>query len=368
MADSVKCPNCSANLVFDADRQVMFCEYCLGTFTAEQLKSLAKEVVPGADTETDAGERIHKEHAQENIKKSLGDEGQQFVCNACGATVVTDKNTSATFCAFCGSPALINQRLTEEFSPDYIIPFKYGREQAISKFFSWCKGGRWTPFDFVSDKNIEKLTGLYVPFWLYDVESKVDIIGEGVEEHSFTTGDTTTITTSYYTVGRKSKMVWEHIPLDGAKGIDDALMEAIEPFNFKEMKAFDPLYMQGFFAERYDLTGDDMKPRLLDRVKSYITQELKPSLKKYNKSFKVTEDHSEIYEPGMQYAMLPVWFLHYQYNKKDYYFCMNGQTGEIAGTPPVSRLKRIILFFAILAIAAAITRLIVGCILGGFVG
>ena len=50
--------------------------------------------------------------------------------------------------------------MTDEFSPDFIIPFKYGREEAIKKFYSWCKGGRWTPFDFISDKKYDsaKLT------------------------------------------------------------------------------------------------------------------------------------------------------------------------------------------------------------------
>ena len=365
MADSIKCPNCGGNLIFDADQQMMTCEYCLGRFTAEQLKN---SVVPDTPDDSDAGERIHREGAAEHIREGLGDDGVQFICNACGAQVVADKNTSATFCAFCGSPAIISQRMTDEFSPDYILPFRYGKDQAIKKFFDWCKGGRWTPFDFVSQKNIEKLTGLYVPFWLYNVDSDVDVTGEGVHEESHTVGSTTTVTTSYYKVRRHMKLVWKHIPLDGAQRIDDKLMEAIEPFQFKDLKKFDPAYMQGFFAERYDLTGDDLKGRLIGRLKGYITDELHPTFKQYNKGVKVKKDNTVIFEPKMQYGLLPVWFLHYKYNGKDYNFCMNGQTGEVAGVPPVSRLKRIVLFFIVLAVTVAITRLITGLLMGGFVG
>lgn len=365
MADSIKCPNCGANLTFDADAQVMYCDYCMSRFDPEVLKNT---IVAEAEENTNAGDRIHKEEAEEKIKKSLGDEGVQFVCNSCGATVVADKNTSATFCAFCGSPAVISQRLEDEFSPDFIIPFKYGREAAVEKFLKWCKGGRWTPFDFVSDKNIAKLTGLYVPFWLYNVESLVDVQGEGKSESSVSTGNTTVVTTSYYNVTRKQDLFWSKIPLDGATRIDDALMEAIEPFDYKAMVDFDPAYMQGFFAERYDLTGDEMKPRLIERVKTYISQELKPTYKAYNRGVKIKNDNTVIYDPEMMYAMLPVWFLHYKYSGKDYYFCMNGQTGEVAGAAPVSWLKRMILFFAALAILAAIARLIAGWFLGGFVG
>ncbi len=200
------------------------------------------------------------------------------------------------------------------------------------------------------------------------MESDVDVQGEAVNEVSHTTGSTTTVTTSYYNFRRRNFLSWRHIPLDGSSRIDDKLMEAIEPFNFKAIKDFDPVYMQGFFAERYDQTGDDLKGRLVGRVKEYITEELSPSFKKYNRGVKVKKDDSVIYEPKMFYAMMPVWFLHYKYHGKSYDFCMNGQTGEVAGIPPVSRLKRIILFFVILAIAAMLTRLIAGMIMGGFVG
>ena len=365
MADSIKCPNCCANLIFDADKQVMFCEYCLSTFTADQLENTIVEEAPKDST---AGERIHAEGAEEHIKKSLLDDGVQFICNACGAQVVTDKNTSATFCAFCGSPAIISQRMTDEFSPDYILPFKYGKEAAVKKFFAWCKGGRWTPFDFVSEKNIEKLTGLYVPFWLYDVHADVDITGTAKNEESHSTGSTTTVTTTEFKIRRKGSLTWKHLPFDGASRIDDKMMEAIEPFDFKKMVDFDPAYIQGFFAERYDLSGDDVKPRMWERVKTYIKQELDPTYRKFNRGVKVEKDDTKLNELNLHYAMLPVWFLHYTYNGKNYDFCMNGQTGEVAGIPPVSRLKRLVLFFTVLAVAAAIVRLIAGLILGGLVG
>ncbi len=361
MADSIKCPNCNANLIFDADRQVMFCEYCLSTFAAEQLENTIVEEAPKDST---AGDRIHAQGAEEHIKKSLLDDGVQFICNACGAQVVTDKNTSATFCAFCGSPAIISQRMTDEFSPDYILPFKYGKEAAVKKFFDWCKGGRWTPFDFVSEKNID----LYVPFWLYDVHADVDVSGTAKNEESHSTGSTTTVTTTEFKFRRKGSLTWKHLPFDGASRIDDKMMEAIEPFDFKKMVHFDPAYIQGFFAERYDLSGDEVKPRMWTRVKTYIQQELEPTYKKFNKGVKVVKDGTKLRELNLHYAMLPVWFLHYTYNGKDYDFCMNGQTGEVAGIPPVSRLKRLVLFFTVLAVAAAIVRLIAGLILGGLVG
>ena len=155
MADAIKCPNCSGNLIFDADQQMMVCEYCMSRFTAEEL---ANTIVEEPKDDSTAGERIHKEQAKEHIRKGLGDQGVQFICNACGAQVVTDQNTSATFCAFCGSPAIISQRMTDEFSPDYIIPFKFSKERASVLYREGLKKKWFLPNKF---KKLKEALSLY---------------------------------------------------------------------------------------------------------------------------------------------------------------------------------------------------------------
>ena len=64
------------------------------------------------------------------------------------------------------------------------------------------------------------------------------------------------------------------------------------------------------------------------------------------------------------YALLPVWFLNYQYRGKDYAFVINGQTGMTFGQLPVSKGK---LFGASLGIFAAV-MLVVFLIGGLFFG
>jgi len=63
---------------------------------------------------------------------------------------------------------------------------------------------------------------------------------------------------------------------------------------------------------------------------------------------------------------MPVWILNYKYLGKTYTFAMNGQTGKVAGEPPVSRVKLLILGIAVLPAAACICRLIGMLIMGGF--
>ena len=64
------------------------------------------------------------------------------------------------------------------------------------------------------------------------------------------------------------------------------------------------------------------------------------------------------------YGMLPVWFLNYTYNGKDYPFVMNGQTGMRFGVLPVSRLRKFLLGAAIFLVLGAICFFIGGGIFG----
>lgn len=358
MADTIKCPNCSANLLFDADLGKLVCAYCGSSYSPDELSIAVDEVEKDAPAEA---ERL------EEVQESQEGEYQEFVCNACGASVVTDINTSASFCSFCGSPALIGQRLTSEFRPKYIIPFKIGRKTAEDKFMDWCKGGKYTPFGFASDKNIEKMKGIYVPFWLFEVKGHMDVSGTGKRISVATSGRDTITTTKIYDVVRQCDYTWSRIPLDGATRIKDEYMEAIEPFNYSELIPYDYKYIPGFYADRFDLTADKLEGRANTRALGYLKSEYLKTVSDYDR-FTVKTDDSQIGDISSEYALLPVWFMSYRYLGKEYDFVINGQTGEVAGIPPVSVMKRILFFALCLGILSIVARILINLLLGGFGG
>ncbi len=383
MADTIKCPHCAANLKFAAGAQKLQCPFCGGEFAIDEIEShLAeletkvkpseepKAVEPDTKTaqpeaaETDPENTIKMEHLEaiEGQGESAAD-NVEFICNSCGGKILSDASTSASFCPFCGSPALIGQRLSGEFTPKYIIPFKYDREAAEAAFIKWCKGGKYTPVKFVSKQNIAKLTGLYVPFWLFDVAGKVHI--EGTAQTSRTSGNYTVITDYAYTLN--GNIDWQKVPFDGETRIDDALMEAIEPFNYKEMVPYDYKYLPGFFADRYDQSEEQLNKRAKDTCHQYLNQEVANKFKRYDSHKKIV-NNSTLTPVKAEYALLPVWFMQYKYLGKSYYFAMNGQTGEVAGKAPVSKVKQTMFFSVTLAICSVIARFIIGLIMGGHVG
>jgi DNA-directed RNA polymerase subunit RPC12/RpoP len=381
MAVSFKCPGCSASLIFDADKQMMTCEFCGKVIALEDVdklspvlseEALGKEAVRDAEIrdaklkDTSAADTVSAAAAMAQAAEppKWDEESMQYVCNGCGATVITDKNTAATFCAFCGSPTIIAERLVQDRTPEYVLPFQFGREAAINCFFEWCKAGRLTPIQFVKKENVEKMTGMYVPFWLFDGEVDMNYGAVGRKVSATTTGRTTYTTTSYFDVVRKRHLDWNNIPLDGATRIDDKLMEIIEPYEYRDLCAFDMKYLAGFFADKYDIAPDKLTGRLKNRLTTYVSRIWKESVSGYTSVSKVS-DTSVYFDPQFHYALMPIWLLNYKYLGKTYTFAMNGQTGKVAGEPPVSVVKLTILGLAVLPVAAIICKLLSFAILGG---
>ena len=146
-ANAAKCPNCGSNVIYDSVRGELICNNCGGRFDPATLDKVG------------AFGFVNPEKDYDGTIGISGDDANrvEIVCNSCGAQIVTDKNTASTFCAFCGSPALVTRRLTREFKPDYIIPFKFDKEKAIKIFEDHCATISHLPKSFRSKKILEKM-------------------------------------------------------------------------------------------------------------------------------------------------------------------------------------------------------------------
>ena len=58
------------------------------------------------------------------IAKKETYEGKGYTCSQCGATLLTFDETAITFCSYCGSQAMIEEKMIKRNHPEFIIPFK----------------------------------------------------------------------------------------------------------------------------------------------------------------------------------------------------------------------------------------------------
>ncbi len=324
-ASQYKCPNCDAELTFDPSTQQLTCDFCRSEFTMDKIKEIYADVQPESAEETEQKEEFE---SHTNL----------YQCKSCGAEIMAEDDTTATFCYYCHSPVILSGRLKGDFKPSKIIGFHIEREQAEKIFKDWCGKKKFIPADFKSQQQLEKMTGLYVPFWVTDCDVNADFQALGKKVRSWSSGSYRYTETKEYTVIRKAKIKVEGIPADGESKIEDLLMESIEPFDYTALKPFDMSYFSGFFADKYDVDKAAVFPRIQERVTQASKNVINQSISGYSSTI-VQHQRYDIERTKWQYIMLPVWFMTYRYNDKIYEFAINGQTGKLAGTPPLDKAK-----------------------------
>lgn len=317
MPVSYKCPNCASNLLFDPDVRKMICGFC------------GAKLSPNDVTLSD------NEEEGFYIGEDWQEETDSYSCNNCGAKVLSGESVTATFCAYCGSPAIIMERISGGAKPVRIIPFTFGREQTEKEFLKWCSGKKLLPRKFTSKKNISRLTGMYVPFWLFDYAVDVNAWQELVYVEKNREGSSSVGKMSGQKCGL---LIWEKVPIVGSQKMDSPLMERIEPYNYSQLRAFEMTYLAGFFAERYDVEKQQLTDRIKSRISQYVQDAVVDAQDASTVSLKYS-DNSKYHPPVAEYVLLPVWFLNYKYLGKNYTFLLNGQTGKVAGDIPISLFK-----------------------------
>ena len=317
-ADSLKCPSCGSNITYEPELGSMICRNCGNVYSADTMEPLGSF---GFAKEHDY---IGDGEMSEEDKKR-----HEIVCNSCGAALVTDENTMSTMCPFCGSPALITRRMSREFKPDYIIPFKIDKDEAQKIMKDWLATRKFTPRGFNTKSRLSKMTALYVPFWLLDCCVKTDLSGTG----KMISG----LTTDIYEVNSTITYYVKGVPFDASLSIANKLMEAVEPFDYSEMVKFESKYLQGFYADKYDQLPTDMTERMMRRIDKYSRAETELIAKKYSEYEERPEKNlSLLSEISIKYCLLPVWFMTVEFDGRQYQFAVNGQTGEASGQVPTS--------------------------------
>lgn len=347
------CPNCNARLKFTPETQELSCEYCDSSFSIEEIQKIY------ADKEDLVNHKPPEEKAEED---EFAAGTNLYHCSSCGAEIMCDNEQTALFCYYCHNPVILAGKMTGDYKPSKVIGFKITREQAVAKFKEWCGGKKFIPADFKSAQQLEKMTGLYVPFWIADTQTQADFEATGINSRSWTSGGYRYTERREYQVTRRGTINAHGIPADGESKIDDELMEAIEPFDYSELKPFSMSYLSGFFADKYDVDKAAVFPRIRDRANQASREAVRSSLGSYG-SMNVRTERYNIQKTDWEYMLLPVWFMTYKYDGKIYEFAVNGQTGKLAGTPPLDTGK---LFRLCAGIAAGVAALIY--LIGGAIG
>lgn len=309
-----KCPSCGNDMHFDSESGTLSCEAC--------------------------GKRENIENYPEELKSAIftEDEANEYHCENCGAVLITEAETAATSCSFCGAGVVIADRLSGNLAPAKVIPFSISKEEATQAFKKWCRKGKLTPKGFMSADRIKSMTGMYVPFWLFDLNSKVQVNAECTKVRTYTQGDYIYTETKFYDCTRDINLDYIKIPVDASEKMNDDLMDKLEPYPYEQLKDFKTPYLVGYIAEKYNYTDKDLLPRAKDKISEYIESYIHSTLSGYH-SIHYKNKRINTNSVKNSYVLLPVWMISYDFNHSEHIFAMNGQTGKVVGKPPISNSK-----------------------------
>ncbi len=351
MSESVlthKCPNCDGPLLFDPLTQQFECEYCHSKFTEAEV--LAFETAQGESSvqvETPTAPPDAEKETAATESDTTADEMSLFLCPSCGAEIVTDATTAATYCYFCHNPVVLSGRLSGQFLPNTVVPFAIDKKAATAAFLSWTKKKKFIPKNFFTKNQIEKLTGVYFPYWQVDAELDGELNAQANSISVWRAGDIEYTQTKKYSIFRKGSMHFRDLIKNAlSKNISQKMVESVQPFLMEKAVPFQTQYLSGFQAEKRDIEYQDLADLVQKELQNYagelLTDTVSGYTTVYNKQTKI-----QLKEQQQRYTLLPVWLLTYKSTGNDqkiYYYAMNGQTGKVSGVLPINKGK--LLFYA----------------------
>ena len=323
----IKCPHCGGELTYLPGTEIVKCDYCGSEFSAEEIDNYR---------EVDAAE-----YQEKSWKDDSTIEATVFTCPQCGGEIYSLDQSAVTFCSYCGSQVTLMSRLTKIRRPDHVIPFNLTAEQGIQEYYKHVRKALFVPSVMKKDSEVEKLRGIYMPYWIYDVKAPQVLNVKSSVEH--TQGNY--VVKDHYSTEIRAEGGVDGIAFDAAAAFSDEMSDAIGPYDFREAKDYHPGYLSSYYADEGDVDSSLYEEDAIRIAgEKYAEAVYHPDMKNYGL------DKSEIAEAFVtdgvdkKLGYFPVWFLANKNRKGNRvsYATINGQTGKAAVDLPVDFKKYLI--------------------------
>ncbi len=370
-----KCKNCGGALEYSAELNKMYCEHCGTSFTIEELteknsgeeESSSKQksrildtgsffdfTNPNGFASNEVGdyktvlERKEEEKKREEERQHAYVKMQIMRCTSCGAELAVNSVETSSFCAYCGQATVVADRVEDYLQPDYIIPFKVNKNDAERIIRSRLNSGFFVP-NGIKNFEPEKIRGIYVPFWLFDIYYH----DKQMYQYTKKQGKTTVKKYEYF----EGETNFTRITCDASKNLNDDSSTRLEPYDMRQLVDFDMAYLAGYYSDRFDLGYIDLTGTAVTKAMGLYDAQVMESELRHKSGTLISRD-PDYHVNKTEYALLPAWFITFRYENKPYTFLVNGQTGKMVGAVPINKAKAITLFISLAVVLSLMLVLV----------
>ena len=272
-------------------------------------------------------------------------EVSRFSCRSCGAEVVVGAFERTARCPYCDSPAVVDRPAAPDRpDPVFAIGFRVDRAAAAARVHQFLRGRRWAP-NALRRAVAAKLEGIYLPTYLFSARADSGFgaaIGEVYYENRLDPRRTSQ--------RRDRKIEWHELSgahscyladvvVTASRGAPNDEVEAIEPFDLRDLRRYTPGLIAGWLAEEPSLAEAECRELARTEARAEIRNRLA--------AFQPGDTHrdlrcsTELSDESLDLALLPVWVVAVRYSesKPPVRLLVNGQTGRVGGRTPISWAK-----------------------------
>lgn len=350
------CPECGANLEWNAKAQSLKCPYC-GT------------LVPWSD---DVREELGQTIAEQDLYAALqnpqggrgwGPQRTEVQCQNCRAISVFVDGRTAQRCDFCGSPAIVaHEARSDAITPQSILPFKISDGQVRDAIRKWY-GSRWfAPNKLKNAALTDTLHGVYLPYWTFDAHVSAQWRAEAgyyyytTETYRDANGNTQTRQVRHVhwqPAAGQLQHFFDDALVPGTVGVHPKLLRQVEPFpTTTDLKPYTPEFVRGWTVERYQV--DLGKAATLNEQEMDSQVQAMCARRIPGDTYRNLQVQRQYDGRTFKHVLVPVWLVGYTYGSKNFQIVANGYTGQIAGERPYSWVKIFCAVVCALIVAAMV--------------
>jgi len=333
------CRACGAHLEFNPTAQALTCPYCRHQ---EKIPQSAGEVV----------ERSYEDYlkaSRAGLHVSTGAE-LEVKCHACGAVIMMQANIVTQDCPFCGVHLQSKPHATEPFiEPSAILPFKIDQAGAKAAFKNWIRGLWFAPNALTQIAELNKLVGMYTPFWTFDAMTLTFYQGQRGTHYWVTEGCTVNVNgrnehrtrrvqhTRWQSASGSVRHWFDDVTVLASRGMPAEYAQDLDPWDLKALTNFQAEYLSGFRTERYQVGMEEgfggAKQLMQPTLHALICRDIGGDAQRVESA---STQYSGI---TFKHILLPIWISAYRYGGQLHRVLINARTGEAQGSRPYSPWK-----------------------------
>ncbi len=237
-----------------------------------------------------------------------------------------------------------------------IVPFQVTKERCVELFLEYANKVPFLSKELKDVELIQKFTGIYMPFYQYDVQiDSASIAGyKTVERHS------NYDIMEHYRIEVRVDGISRGALYDGSRYFDDQVSARSQPYNMQKQAPFNPAYLSGFYADVATVPADLYAADAEAQTVEYFAQKAAETAKEKwgiyrNNEWEVVSsgkwsrsvtfrsnlgsadepDKVEAHAVGSHLTLLPLWFLTLRKGDRVAYAVVNGESGKVVSDLPL---------------------------------